>query len=102
MNQYRQDINSYSDKNSNGLVRDTAHFNGETDHEAYDQNMYSSKPSTDKIIIKNRGHSKSNQQEGTFLEMYGKNHIKSEQILLENSGRSIGNLRRQTSPKSSG
>lgn len=44
--------------------------------------LYSSKPSDDKIIMKNRGHDKSKQQEGSgsFLELYGKHHIRSEQI----------------------
>ena len=63
-------------------MRKTANFDGqETEQDVSDRQQYNSaKPSDDKIVMKNRGHGKAGQQEGSFLELYGKNHIKSEHI----------------------
>ena len=79
-----QPAHSKDQDNSDGqpVMRKTANFDGaETEQEVSDRQHYNSaKPADDKIVMKNRGHGKAGQQEGSFLELYGKNHIKSDQI----------------------
>jgi hypothetical protein len=76
-------VNGQENNDGPQVMRKTANFEGaETEQEVSDRQQYNSaKPSDDKIVMKNRGHNKAGQQEGSFLELYGKNHIKSEQVI---------------------